>query len=147
MIAFEDEAPLDALIQAIRDANAGARRQWWQRIRDMQAQHPLEPVFSDDEIKPHWPATATAGGPARASAATHAAASRSPKKWLTRNRLPVLDQVIRRAPSQRLNGQSWVARAMRGQHRTAQNPQIRNLVRKAPLVHHVTGRVIHAGVA
>ncbi len=31
---------------------AAARRAWWKQIRDWKAQHPLEPVFSDSEIKP-----------------------------------------------------------------------------------------------
>jgi acetolactate synthase-1/2/3 large subunit len=31
---------------------AAARRAWWKQIRDWKAQHPLEPIFSDTEIKP-----------------------------------------------------------------------------------------------
>ena len=32
--------------------NAAARREWWQVVHGWQAEHPLEPVFSADEIKP-----------------------------------------------------------------------------------------------
>jgi acetolactate synthase-1/2/3 large subunit len=31
---------------------AAARRAWWKQIRDWKQQHPLEPIFSDTEIKP-----------------------------------------------------------------------------------------------
>ncbi len=31
---------------------AEARKSWWKQIRDWKAEHPLEPVFSDAEIKP-----------------------------------------------------------------------------------------------
>ncbi|MBI5083765.1 MAG: biosynthetic-type acetolactate synthase large subunit, partial [Acidobacteria bacterium] len=32
--------------------NAPARKAWWKQMRAWQAEHPLEPVFSTDEIKP-----------------------------------------------------------------------------------------------
>jgi acetolactate synthase-1/2/3 large subunit len=35
-----------------RERKAEARRAWWQQIRAWQREHPLEPVFSDTEIKP-----------------------------------------------------------------------------------------------
>jgi acetolactate synthase I/II/III large subunit len=35
-----------------REKVAAARRGWWKQIRDWKAQHPLEPIFSDSEIKP-----------------------------------------------------------------------------------------------
>jgi acetolactate synthase-1/2/3 large subunit len=31
---------------------AAARRAWWKQIREWKGQHPLEPIFSDSEIKP-----------------------------------------------------------------------------------------------
>jgi acetolactate synthase-1/2/3 large subunit len=33
-------------------ANSGARREWWSQIRAWQTEHPLQPEFSTDEIKP-----------------------------------------------------------------------------------------------
>ncbi|MGO9241276.1 MAG: biosynthetic-type acetolactate synthase large subunit [Bryobacteraceae bacterium] len=32
--------------------NEEARREWWQRVRGWQEEHPLQPVFGTDEIKP-----------------------------------------------------------------------------------------------
>ncbi len=32
--------------------NEAARREWWQRVRGWQEEHPLQPVFGSDEIKP-----------------------------------------------------------------------------------------------
>jgi len=50
---------LTRLLKILREAPgqpgekiAAARRAWWKQIRDWKAQHPLEPIFSDSEIKP-----------------------------------------------------------------------------------------------
>ncbi len=50
---------LARLLKMLREAPAqpgekiaAARRAWWKQIREWKAQHPLEPVFSDSEIKP-----------------------------------------------------------------------------------------------
>jgi acetolactate synthase-1/2/3 large subunit len=34
------------------EQSAEARKEWWQRVHGWQAEHPLEPVFGSDEIKP-----------------------------------------------------------------------------------------------
>jgi acetolactate synthase-1/2/3 large subunit len=34
------------------EQSAEARKEWWQRVHGWQAEHPLEPVFGTDEIKP-----------------------------------------------------------------------------------------------
>ena len=34
------------------EQSAEARKQWWQRVHGWQAEHPIEPVFGSDEIKP-----------------------------------------------------------------------------------------------
>jgi acetolactate synthase-1/2/3 large subunit len=36
----------------MRPANSSARKAWWSKIRSWKEAHPLEPVFSADEIKP-----------------------------------------------------------------------------------------------
>ncbi len=50
---------LTRLVKMLREAPAqahekiaAARRAWWKQIRDWKGQHPLEPIFSDSEIKP-----------------------------------------------------------------------------------------------
>jgi acetolactate synthase-1/2/3 large subunit len=43
---------LAALGSDARSKNATARAAWWAQIKDWQRQHPLEPVVSNDEIKP-----------------------------------------------------------------------------------------------
>ena len=50
---------LTRLLKMLREAPgqpgekiAAARRAWWKQIRDWKRQHPLEPIFSDREIKP-----------------------------------------------------------------------------------------------
>jgi len=50
---------LTRLLKMLRETPAqpaekvsAARRAWWKQIRDWKQQHPLEPVFSDTEIKP-----------------------------------------------------------------------------------------------
>jgi acetolactate synthase-1/2/3 large subunit len=43
---------LKEMAGTMRERNAEARRQWWAQLRAWQAEHPLEPVFSADEIKP-----------------------------------------------------------------------------------------------
>ncbi|MGA2039269.1 MAG: biosynthetic-type acetolactate synthase large subunit [Bryobacteraceae bacterium] len=50
---------LTRLVKVLREAAgqprenvSAARRAWWKQIRDWKRQHPLEPVFSDSEIKP-----------------------------------------------------------------------------------------------
>ena len=35
-----------------QSANAAARTAWWGQVREWKAEHPLEPTFSSDEIKP-----------------------------------------------------------------------------------------------
>lgn len=44
--ALEETAP------QIKDARREDRKRWWEQIRAWQEEHPLEPVFSPDEIKP-----------------------------------------------------------------------------------------------
>ncbi len=34
------------------EQSAAARKEWWRRVHGWQAEHPLEPVFGSDEIKP-----------------------------------------------------------------------------------------------
>jgi len=43
---------LRELEPTMAETHAADRKQWWTVVRDWQAQHPLEPVFSADEIKP-----------------------------------------------------------------------------------------------
>jgi acetolactate synthase-1/2/3 large subunit len=43
---------LKEMAEAMRPRNAEARRRWWAQVRSWQAEHPLLPVFSADEIKP-----------------------------------------------------------------------------------------------
>jgi len=50
---------LTRLLKMLREAPsqpgekiAAARRAWWKQIREWKGQHPLEPIFSDSEIKP-----------------------------------------------------------------------------------------------
>jgi acetolactate synthase-1/2/3 large subunit len=45
-------AELNELAPAMREKNSKARKQWWQQIREWQAEHPLKPEKSDSEIKP-----------------------------------------------------------------------------------------------
>jgi acetolactate synthase-1/2/3 large subunit len=43
---------LRELADEMRPANSSARKAWWSKIRSWKEAHPLEPVFSADEIKP-----------------------------------------------------------------------------------------------
>jgi acetolactate synthase-1/2/3 large subunit len=43
---------LEATAPQMKSKNATARAAWWGQIKEWQSQHPLEPVFSTDEIKP-----------------------------------------------------------------------------------------------
>jgi acetolactate synthase-1/2/3 large subunit len=43
---------LKELAPQMRPLNAGARKAWWDQVNAWREQHPLLPVFSDDEIKP-----------------------------------------------------------------------------------------------
>jgi len=43
---------LEATAPQMKSKNATARAAWWAQIKDWQREHPLEPVFSTDEIKP-----------------------------------------------------------------------------------------------
>ena len=49
------EKLLEALAETageMKEQNAGARAEWWGQVRGWKQEHPLEPVFSDTEIKP-----------------------------------------------------------------------------------------------
>ena len=48
--------------------------------------------------------------------------------------VPVLDEMLRRAPGERLRGERRVARAARAHHRRAEDAEVRHLVREAPAV-------------
>jgi acetolactate synthase-1/2/3 large subunit len=43
---------LEATAPQMKSKNATSRAAWWAQIKDWQREHPLEPVFSTDEIKP-----------------------------------------------------------------------------------------------
>ncbi|MDX2152448.1 MAG: biosynthetic-type acetolactate synthase large subunit [Bryobacteraceae bacterium] len=43
---------LEELKPQMAEATAPGRRAWWKQMRDWQSEHPLEPAFSSDEIKP-----------------------------------------------------------------------------------------------
>src|SRR5882672_6312443 len=43
---------LEVTAPQMKSKNATARAAWWGQIKEWQRQHPLEPVFSTDEIKP-----------------------------------------------------------------------------------------------
>jgi len=43
---------LKELAPEMQATHAAGRRDWWQRVRAWKAEHPLEPVFGVDEIKP-----------------------------------------------------------------------------------------------
>ncbi len=49
-------AKLNKILKELQPQAAGqneaARKEWWQRVHGWQAEHPLEPVFGVDEIKP-----------------------------------------------------------------------------------------------
>src|SRR5262249_60243670 len=61
---------------------------------------------------------------------------------LSNDRLPVLDQMLRRAPRKRLDRECWIARAVNAHNRSSQNAQVRSFVREALLVHHVSFGII-----
>src|ERR1035438_3521921 len=62
--------------------------------------------------------------------------------YLTRNRFPVLHQMVRRAPRQSLNRERRVARTAGSHKRRTQNAEILRLMREAPAIRHVRLRVI-----
>jgi len=43
---------LQEMIPTHQEMNSAGRREWWSQIRAWQAEHPLQPEFSADEIKP-----------------------------------------------------------------------------------------------
>src|SRR6202166_2221105 len=43
---------LESTAPQMKSKNATSRAAWWAQIKDWQREHPLEPVFSTDEIKP-----------------------------------------------------------------------------------------------
>jgi len=56
---------------------------------------------------------------------------------LVRDRLPVLGQVLGRAPGQRLRRERGIVGAAGAHHRGAEDAEVRHLVRKAIAVDHV----------
>ncbi|MBN8732049.1 MAG: biosynthetic-type acetolactate synthase large subunit [Acidobacteria bacterium] len=43
---------LQELAPSMQETNSAGRREWWSMMRGWQAEHPLQPEFSTDEIKP-----------------------------------------------------------------------------------------------
>src|SRR5262249_42692566 len=67
---------------------------------------------------------------------------------LVRNRLPVLGEMLRRAPSQRLGGERGIVSAAGAHHRGAEDAEGWHLVRKAVAVDYIGLAVVaHAGAA
>src|SRR5262249_33102831 len=56
---------------------------------------------------------------------------------LVRNRLPVLGEMLRRAPGQRLGGERGIVGAAGAHHRGAENAKVWHLVRKAVAVDYI----------
>src|SRR5262245_58775875 len=66
----------------------------------------------------------------------------------SRDGAPVLGEMLRAAPGQRLRGQRRIVRAARAHDGSAKHAEVRHLMREAPSVDHVGGAIVaHAGAA
>src|SRR5439155_9693925 len=69
---------------------------------------------------------------------------RSVRRWSS-HILPVLDEMVRRPPRERLGSERRIVRAARAHHRRAEHTEIRRVVREAPAIDDVgVGVVAHA---